>query len=176
MEGLEGDTIGGFNSMLRRQRDSGGRITVSTVLFNDRMKVVHDRTDIAQVPEMTREDYEASGSTALLDAVGHTIDHLDAVHEGLGSDRPDSVIVVIMTDGQENSSRLYRVAAVKRMIEAHRRDGWEFIFVGANIDVVEEASRIGIDGNDTIEFNCDSDGVDACFYMMDEAVFRKRGR
>ena len=138
MHGLEKDTIGGFNSMLDKQKAAEGECRVTTVLFDSSCTVLHDRIDIAAVRPMTDEDYCAGGSTALLDAVGTTIDKIRNVQKNSAEEgRAEKVLFVIITDGMENSSREYSLRNVRSMIEEQRKNGWEFVFLGANIDAVE---------------------------------------
>ena len=144
--GLESDTIGGFNATLDRHRNAEGEAVVSTVLFDNETKVLHDRMPIAKVPAMTERDYQVRGCTALLDAVGGAIRHITRVHGYLPEEyRPEHTIFVITTDGYENASRRYDYSTVKRMIEEKKESGWEFLFLGANIDAVGEAAKIGIE-------------------------------
>lgn len=158
MSGLESDTIGGFNSMIEKQKKEGDAI-VSTVLFSDRMQVLHDRISLDKVPKLTEEEYFVTGSTALLDAVGETIERIRRTQGSPGSVVPDVTLFVIITDGQENSSREYSYRKVKELIEARKKDGWDFLFIGANIDVAEEAGRIGICRENTVQYCCDSEGI-----------------
>ena len=145
MGGLETDTIGGFNATLDAHRNAEGEAVVSTVLFDNETLVLHDRLPIADVPPLTGRDYQVRGCTALLDAVGGAIKHIGRVHGYLPEEyRPAHTIVVITTDGYENASRMYTYDQVKRMVEQKKEQGWEFLFLGADIDAVGEAARIGI--------------------------------
>ena len=141
MSGLEKDTIGGYNAMLNKQKDVEGSCILTTVLFDHRYELLHDRMDIRAVRPMTEREYEVGGSTALLDAIGRTIHKIASVQEHTAEEyRAEKVMVVIITDGEENASRLYSSKEVKRMIRRQKeRFGWEFIFLGANIDAVETA-------------------------------------
>ena len=143
MTGLEKDTLGGFNSMMKKQKESGEEAYVSTVLFDDRTEVLHDRVDIRKIEDITEKDYYTRGCTALLDAVGSAISHISNVHKyARPEDRPDKTVFVITTDGMENSSRYYTYDKVKRMVSRQQEKyGWEFIFIGANIDSYAEAGR-----------------------------------
>ena len=146
MAGLEKDTIGGFNSMLKEQAELEGEARVTTVLFDNQYRLLHDRIDIRAVAPLTEKDYRVGGSTALLDAIGRTIKKIRAVQKQTAEDyRAEKVLFVIITDGEENSSRKYSAAQIKECIE-HQKEkyGWEFVFFGANMDVVMEASKIGI--------------------------------
>ena len=171
MSGLESDTIGGFNSLLEKQKAEVGDVVVTTVLFNDKMKYVHDRVDIKSVNYMTRKDYTADGCTALLDAVGNTIKHIVEKQKELKDEYlPSKTMVVITTDGMENSSREYDYPDIKKLIEKQKELGWEFIFLGANIDVNREARRFGIDEDNAVQYKCDSAGVDLNYDSLSCAI------
>lgn len=160
MGGLERDTIGGFNSMLDKQKKEAGDANVTTVLFDDQVEVIHDRFPIAAVKPLTDEDYFVRGSTALLDAIGSTIKKIENVQKRLPEElQAENVIFVITTDGYENSSSEYTVKMVKNLIEAHQEQGWQFIFMGANIDAVTEAGKIGIGKNRAVCYRNDPEGV-----------------
>lgn len=164
MGGLESDTVGGFNAMIEENRGLPGEATVSLVTFNTSSHVVLDRVDIAAVPALTRERYRCCGCTALLDAVGGAIEHIDLVQRvqpaGYQADR---VFFAITTDGLENASRKYSYRQVKRLIEQHREMGWEFIFIGANIDVEAEAERLGIARDHAVGYVPDEAGTGAVY-------------
>ena len=146
MAGLEADTIGGFNAMIAENREEPGEATVSVITFNNRSNVLLDRVPIGDVPRLTRKQYRCSGCTALLDAVGAAIERIDLVQKVQPKGyEADKVLFAITTDGMENASRDYTYRRVRKMIEGHREMGWEFIFIGANIDVVAEAEKLGID-------------------------------
>ena len=160
MGGLERDTIGGFNSMLDKQKKEAGDANVTTVLFDDQVEVIHDRFPIAAVKPLTDEDYFVRGSTALLDAIGSTVKKIENVQKRLPEElQAENVIFVITTDGYENSSCEYTVKMVKNLIETHQEQGWQFIFMGANIDAVTEAGKIGIGKNRAVSYRNDSEGV-----------------
>ena len=161
MSGLEADTIGGFNAMLREQKAKSNDIIWSTVLFDHLPEVVHDRVPVDKVSELDRDTYYVRGSTALLDAVGGAIHHIGNVHKyAREEDRPMKTMFVITTDGMENSSCLYDYRRVKMMIERQKeRYGWEFIFLGANIDAAETAGRMGIDASHAARYHCDDEGI-----------------
>lgn len=161
MSGLESDTIGGYNSLLAKQREEAGEALVSTLLFDDRTELVHDRVPIGEVAELTGQEYYVRGSTALLDAVGGAIHHMGNVHRyAREEDKPARTLVVITTDGMENASARYRLDQVRNMIERQKtRYGWEFIFLGANIDAVREAERLGIGRDYAVTSMSDSIGV-----------------
>ncbi len=172
MAGLERDTIGGFNSMLKKQRGLDGECRITTVLFDSRCELLHDRIDIRAVRPMTEREYQAGGSTALLDAVGGTIRKLAGVQRNTAEAfRAKNVMFVIITDGEENASREYSLEQVKRMIGHEKeRYGWEFVFLGANIDAVETAGRFGIPANHAVDYVPDGAGTALNFQMMSEAA------
>ena len=161
MGGLEADTIGGFNAMMEKQKKSGENAVVSTVLFDDRAEVLHDRIPVQEVPQMTGKEYWVRGCTALLDAVGGSIRHIGNVHKyARKEDVPAKTLFVIATDGMENDSRHYTYAQVKRMIERQQEKyGWEFIFIGANIDAYAESARMGIRRDRTVNYVHDPIGT-----------------
>ncbi len=160
MGGLETDTIGGFNSMLARQKKEEGEANVTTVLFDDQVEVIHDRFPIEAVKPLTDDDYFVRGSTALLDAIGSTVKKIENVQKRLPEElKAENVIFVITTDGQENSSSEYTIKMVKKMIEEHQKQGWQFIFMGANMDAAAEAGRLGINKNHAVSYENDSEGV-----------------
>lgn len=172
MSGLEKDTIGGFNSMLEKQRKEPGDAVVSTVLFDNEIEVVHDRIDIKSVPRLTEEDYFVRGCTALLDAVGGAIRHIGNVHKYARSeDVPEKALFIITTDGLENASRYYTYDKVRSMIERQKgRYGWEFIFLGANIDAAEEARRFGIDESMAANYRSDEAGTALNYEVISDVV------
>lgn len=160
MAGLESDTIGGFNGTLEAHRSEEGEACVSTVLFDDKVEVLHDRLPIAEVAPITDKEYWVRGCTALLDAVGSTVSHISRVHGYLPEEaRPEHTIVVITTDGMENASREYSYGEVKKLISKKEKEGWNFLFLGANIDAVEEASRIGISSDFAASYMADAEGT-----------------
>lgn len=161
MAGLESDTIGGYNAVLRRHKEEEGEALVSTVLFDDRMEVLHDRVPVKDVQPITSKEYYVRGCTALLDAVGAAIRHITDVHKIAGKENvPEKTIFVITTDGMENASRNYTYNKVRKMIERRKeKHGWEFLFLGANIDAVAEAGRLGIGAERAVRFHNDSAGV-----------------
>lgn len=179
MSGLESDTIGGFNSMLKKQQEGEGECRITTILFNDSYELLHDRIDIKAVREITDKEYQVGGSTALLDAIGMTINKIKKVQENTGEDyRAGKVMFVIITDGEENSSREYSAAKVKAQIEEHKeKHGWEFIFLGANIDAVEAAGHLGINADRSVDYNADSIGIGLNYDVMSRAIrtFRETG-
>ncbi len=172
MGGLESDTIGGFNSMLAKQKKESGECLVSTVLFDNETEVIHDRVPLEKVPNLTEKEYFVRGCTALLDAVGGAIHHIGNVHKyARPEDRPERTLFVITTDGLENASRRYDYEHVKAMIERQKEKyGWEFIFLGANIDAAKEAARFGISADRAVRYQCDSVGTALNFEVISEAV------
>ena len=172
MAGLEKDTIGGFNSMLDKQRNEVGEAVVSTVLFDNENEVIHDRVSIENVPKLTEKEYYVRGCTALLDAVGGAINHIGNVHKyARKEDVPERTLFIITTDGMENASRRYTYGKVRKMIERQKEKyGWEFLFLGANIDAVETAGRIGIRKDRATDFICDSQGTAVNYEAISDAV------
>ena len=171
MSGLEQDTIGGFNSLIEKQRKEPGNAVVSTVLFDNESTVIHDRVPIAEVPRMTEREYYTRGCTALLDAVGGAIHHIKNIHKyARCEDVPKKTLVVITTDGYENASRTYDYETVRKMIEQQKELGWEFLFLGANIDAAKEAGRFGIDAEHAANYKCDSEGTKLNFEVLGEAL------
>lgn len=172
MSGLEKDTIGGFNSMLEKQRKEPGDAVVSTVLFDNETEVIHDRVVIADVPNLTDKEYFVRGCTALLDAVGGAIHHIGNVHKyARKEDVPEKTLFIITTDGMENASRHYTYDKVRNMIERQKeRYGWEFLFLGANIDAAAEAKRFGIDESMAANYHCDEVGTVLNYEVISEAT------
>lgn len=172
MSGLEADTIGGFNSMLAKQRNEDGEAYISTVLFNHRNKILHDRTPISEVSPMNSTQYYVGGTTALLDAIGGAVHHISNVHKYIREeDKPEKTLFIIITDGMENSSHMYSSEAVKAMIEEKKtKDGWEFLFLGANIDAIETASNFGINADRAIDYECDGEGTQLNYEVISETV------
>lgn len=183
MSGLEKDTIGGFNSTIEKQKKEEGEAFVSTVLFDSEMEVLHDRVPLASIAPLTEKEYYARGCTALLDAIGGAIHHIGNVHKyARDEDRPEKTIFVITTDGYENASRKYTSDRVKQMIERQKEKyGWEFIFLGANIDAIETAKSFGISEERAANFVNDGDGIEVmysaqCCLMSDIRKNRDCGR
>ena len=172
MAGLEDDTIGGFNAMIEKQKKEPGEALVSTVLFDNECEVIHDRVDIQRVEPMTRREYYVRGCTALLDAVGGSIHHIGNVHKyARKEDRPEKTLFVITTDGMENASREYTYSRLKEMIDRQKdKYGWEFIFLGANIDAAKEAARFGIDADHATNYHADHQGTAVIYEAVSEAV------
>ena len=177
MAGLETDTIGGFNAMLKKQKALDGECRITTVLFDNTLELLHDRIDIKDVGPLTAEEYRIGGSTALLDAIGFAIGKIGKVQQITAEGaRAGQVLFVIITDGMENASREFTYANVKQLIEYRKAEfSWEFIFLGANIDAAETAEHVGISRNRAQNYHADKAGVDLNFSVMSEniAQFRK---
>ena len=176
MAGLEKDTIGGFNAMIEKQRGETGEALVSTVLFDNASQVLHDRVPLEKVPAMTGRDYYVRGCTALLDAVGGAIHHIGNVHKyAREEDRPEKTLFVITTDGMENASRAYTYDRVKAMIQRQKETyGWEFLFLGANIDAVTEAARFGITADRAANYHADHAGTNVVYETLSDTVCQFR--
>ena len=172
MQGLEVDTIGGFNAMLEKQKKEPGEAFVSTILFNDHTQVLHDRVKIEAVEPITHREYYVRGCTALLDAIGGAIHHIGNIHKYARSeDVPEHTLFVITTDGMENASRRYTSQQVKTMIQRQKEKyGWEFLFLGANIDAVETAGSLGIAPDRAVNYHCDSEGTRLNYEVVSQAV------
>ena len=172
MSGLEGDTFGGFNSMIEKQKRQDGDCYVSTVLFDNESEVLHDRVRLADVPRMTENDYTVRGCTALIDAIGGAISHIGNIHKyARPEDVPEHTVFIITTDGMENASHRYSAYKVKRMIERQKEKyGWEFLFLGANIDAVETAKRYGIGADRAVNYHADARGTRLNYEVMSEAI------
>ena len=172
MSGLEADTIGGFNSMIEKQKKAEGEALISTVLFDNVSEVLHDRVEVQNIRKMTDKDYTVRGCTALLDAIGGAIHHIGNIHKyARPEDVPEHTMFVITTDGMENASHHYSSDRVKRMIERQKsKYGWEFLFLGANIDAVETAGQFGIDADRAVNYQCDSEGTTLNYEVVNEAI------
>ena len=172
MAGLENDTIGGFNAMLKRQRGKTGEAYVTTVLFANDMRIVNDRQTIDRVEPLDSRKYRVGGCTALYDAVGLTVDHIAHIHRySRKEDRPEKTVFVITTDGMENASRKYTLQQVKQKIDEEKKKyGWEFIFLGANIDAESVAEDMGIDRTNAVNYCCDSEGTAVNFEAVGAAI------
>lgn len=172
MSGLEADTIGGFNSMISDQKKQDGMAYVTTVLFDHEIERLHDRIPLKDVPKMTDRDYTVRGCTALLDAIGDTIKHIGNIHKyARPEDVPAHTMFVITTDGMENASKRYNSKEIKRMIERQKkRCGWEFVFIGANIDAVETARSYGISERNAVNYHADTIGTQAVYEAVNNAV------
>lgn len=172
MSGLEADTIGGFNSMIEKQKKEAGEALISTVLFDNFSEVIHDRISVGRVEPMTDREYYVRGCTALLDAIGGAIHHIGNIHKhAREEDVPEHTLFVITTDGMENASRRYDSETVKKMIERQKaKYGWEFLFLGANIDAVETASRFGIGADRAVNYHSDHQGTQLNYEVLSAAV------
>lgn len=176
MAGLESDTIGGFNAMIAKQKKLDGKCYVSTVLFDDKTEVLHDRVELKNVEQMTDRDYTVRGCTALIDAIGSSIRHISNIHKyARPEDVPENTMFVITTDGMENASHSFTADEVKKMIE-HKKEkyGWEFVFIGANIDAVETASHFGIGRDRAVNYHADRDGTAVLYETVSDAVCNVR--
>lgn len=172
MSGLEGDTIGGFNSMIEKQKKKEGECYVSTVLFDNVSEVLHDRVELSEIKPMTDADYTVRGSTALIDAIGCAIHHIANIHKyARPEDVPEHTMFIITTDGMENASHIYTSNKVKQMIESKKsKYGWEFLFIGANIDAVETASHFGIGADRAVNYHADAKGTRVNYSAMSDAI------
>lgn len=176
MAGLESDTIGGFNAMIEKQRKQDGECYVSTVLFDNVSEVLHDRVRLSEIKPMTEDEYTVGGSTALIDAIGGAIHHIGNIHKyARPEDVPAHTMFIITTDGMENASHRYSSDKVKKMIEHEKsRYGWEFLFIGANIDAVETAARFGIGRDRAVNYNADNEGTRIVYNSVAKAVYNMR--
>ena len=172
MSGLEADTIGGFNSMIEKQRKEEGEAYISTILFDDQTEILYDRVPVGKVAPMTDKQYYVRGCTALLDAIGGAVHHIAKIHKNeKEEDRPEKTLFIITTDGMENSSRKYDYKKVKKMVEKQKeKHGWEFLFLGANIDAIEVAGRFGIDANRALNYKCDSAGTALNYNVLSATI------
>lgn len=172
MEGLEKDTIGGFNSLLEKQRREAGTAFVSAVLFDDACEVLYDRVPLDAVRRMTAEDYYVRGCTALLDAIGGAVHHIGNVHKYVRpEDCPAKTLFIIITDGMENASRRYSYGEVRRLVERQKEKyGWEFLFLGANMDAIAAAGRVGIHADRAVTYQCDAAGTALNYDVVSEAI------
>lgn len=175
MEGLESDTIGGFNAMIKKQQESDDAAFVSTILFSDSSKVLHDRVALEKIEPLTERDYQVGGCTALLDAVGDAIKHIKNIHKyAREEDRPQKTLFIITTDGLENASERYSYPDIKRLIERQKEHGWEFVFLGANIDAAKVAEHIGVDRDRAVDYHADKIGTEKAYYAMARFVSESR--
>ncbi|MBR5404851.1 MAG: VWA domain-containing protein [Oscillospiraceae bacterium] len=176
MAGLESDTIGGFNGMIAKQKKEEGEAFVTTVLFDNVTEMLHDRIPLGEVAPLTDRDYTVRGCTALLDAVGETVEHIRSIHKyARPEDVPAHTVFVITTDGMENASRKYTHRAVKKLIEQQKKCGWEFLFIGANIDAAEVAEQVGIERENTANYCADSVGTATVFSALAAPLSAIRG-
>lgn len=176
MSGLEADTIGGYNSLIAKQKKEEGEAIISTVVFDDVCEVLHDRVELDRIQPMTEKEYFVRGCTALLDAIGGAIHHIGNVHKyAREEDRPEKTLFIITTDGQENSSRHYSYKKVKHMVENQKKKfGWEFLFLGANIDAIAEAARFGINADRAVNYRCDSEGTAVNYSTLSKTISKVR--
>ncbi|MBQ2824734.1 MAG: VWA domain-containing protein [Clostridia bacterium] len=175
MAGLEGDTIGGFNAMIEKQKKLSGKCFVSTIAFNDKSDVIHDRVKLENIRPMTHDDYFVGGCTALIDALGGAIKHIANIHKyARKEDIPQNTMFVITTDGMENASRKYTAEKVKAMIEEKKAKGWEFLFIGANIDAVTTAENYGIRPDRAVNYHADKKGTKVVYNAVANAVCNMR--
>lgn len=172
MGGLESDTIGGFNSLVEKQKKQDGECYVTTVLFDNFIEKIHDRVKLSEVERLTEEDYYVRGCTALVDAIGTSVKHIENIHRYIRkSDVPEHTMFVIITDGMENASREFTGDKVREMIENHKEnDGWEFLFIGANIDAVKTAKGFGINEDRAVNYHADKKGTGVVYRAMEKAV------
>lgn len=171
MSGLEKDTVGGFNAMIEKQKKEEGACFVTTVLFNQGRETVHDRVKLENVMPLTEKEYYVQGCTALIDAIGFTVRHVESIHKyARPEDVPAHTLFVITTDGLENASKRFSSDEVKRMVEQKKEAGWEFLFIGANIDAVETAKHIGISEDRAVDYNADATGTELLFGSVSETV------
>lgn len=176
MAGLESDTIGGFNSLIEKQRTQQGECYVSTILFDNVCEVLHDRVSLSKIKRMTEDDYTVRGCTALIDAIGGAVRHIGNIHKyARPEDVPEHTMFVITTDGMENASHIYSSDEVKKMVERQKEKyGWEFLFIGANIDSVETAKGFGIAADRAVNYHADSRGTEVVFNAVSESVCNLR--
>lgn len=176
MAGLEQDTIGGFNAMIAKQKKEEGEAYVSTILFANDSRVIHDRIALTEVSEMTEKEYFVGGCTALIDAIGGAIHHVGNIHKyARPEDVPAHTMFIITTDGQENASHRYSSDAVKKMIERQKEKyGWEFLFIGANIDAVETAAKFGINPDRAVNYHADKKGTQVLYDSIAAPIFAMR--
>lgn len=176
MCGLEEDTIGGFNSLINQQKKEEGEALISTVLFNDRTEVLYDRISLNHIQLMNDTQYCVRGCTALLDALGEAIHHIGNIHKyAREEDRPEKTIFIITTDGMENASRRYNYEKVKEMVEHQRNKyGWEFLFLGANMDAISVSQKFGVQAGRAVNYECDSEGTQLNYEVLSKAVSRVR--
>ena len=175
MGGLEADTIGGFNAMMEKQKKEDGEVLVTTYLFDNVSEMLHDRVRLQDLHPMTDREYFVRGSTALLDAIGSAIRHIDGIHRYIrAQDVPEHTLFVITTDGMENASHSYSRRQIRQLIERRKRSGWEFLFLGANIDAAETAVSYGIDADCAADYFCDGAGIQNNFAAVGSAIHTVR--
>lgn len=172
MSGLEADTVGGFNSLVEKQREVEGECLVSMILFNDKSELIYDRHSVSEIRKMRKSDFTVGGTTALMDALGAAINHISKIHKYIREeDVPENTIFVIMTDGMENASHIFSDSEVKALVEEKKEKcGWQFIFLAANIDAVETARKYGIDEDSAANYCSDSQGTKLTYEAVNDAV------
>lgn len=172
MGGLESDTIGGFNSLINKQKKEEGEAYISTILFDDQVETLYDRVELQEVPVMSDKEYYVRGCTALLDAIGETVERISTIHKYARSeDVPEKTLFVITTDGMENASKRYSYDKIKKMISKRQeKDSWEFLFLGANIDAIGTAGKMGIKASHAVNYHCDERGIEESFEDLEETV------
>lgn len=172
MSGLEADTVGGFNSLVEKQREVEGECLVSMILFNDKSELIYDRHSVSEIKKMRKSDFTVGGTTALMDALGAAINHISKIHKYIREeDVPENTIFVIMTDGMENASHIFSDSEVKALVEEKKEKcGWQFIFLAANIDAVETARKYGIDEDSAANYCSDSQGTKLTYEAVNDAV------
>ena len=177
MSGLEDDTIGGFNGMIDKQKKEEGKAFVTTLLFDDKIETLHDRLDLQKIQTLTDKDYTVRGRTALLDAVGYAINHISNIHKyARPEDVPEHTMFIITTDGMENASREFDYSKIKAMIEEKKALGWEFLFIGANIDAVTEGAKMGISAERSVGYVSDSVGTKVLYENISAPISQMRNR
>ena len=175
MHGLEGDTVGGFNSMIDEQKKQEGTVYVSTVLFSNDSTVLHDRVPLEKIEPLTESDYRVGGCTALLDAIGDAVKHIRNIHRyARPEDVPAHTMFVITTDGQENASRKYDLKEIKKTVSRMKEEGWEFLFIGANIDAISAAGSMGISADRAVNYHADACGTGAVFRALSRPIAAMR--
>ena len=172
MHGLESDTVGGYNSVMEKQKKEDGECYVTTVFFNSESETVHDRVKLSEIKPLKESDYTVGGCTALIDAIGDAVTRIETIHKYIRKeDVPDHTMFVIMTDGLENASHKFDSKTVKKLIEKHKeKDGWEFLFIGANIDSVETAKNFGIERERAVNYHADKKGTGVVYGAVAEAI------
>lgn len=169
MHGLEKDTIGGFNSLIHKQKREKGEAFVTCVLFNQEMKLIYDHENIKKMRPMNDKQYDVRGCTALYDALGFTIQHVEKVQK-YQDHKPDKTMIVITTDGMENASHFFSLKQVRNMVEAKKEMGWEFLFLGANLDAIQVRKGFGIDEDRSVRYECDEKGTQLNYDVVNEAI------
>ena len=170
MRGLEKETIMGFNSMIEKQKSEEGKALVTTILFDHEIEVIHERKSIDEIRKMTDEDYYVRGYTALLDAIGYGIEHVEIAHSHEEDRLPDKTLFVIITDGEENSSSRFTPERIRKMIKEQKRKKWEILFIGANIDAEKEAGKIGIEKDHAVDYIADREGTELNYKALGSAI------